>query len=220
MIATGPHYLLYSEAGRGKEPGSWRFVLRATAGLDQVEVADAEPDVRGERLSLLTVIRALESLDQPSRVTLMTSDPYVRQGIRFGLPEWRSNGWQWEFFGQMVPIKHCDLWQRMDRALRFHRIDFGCWRVDRPHTSVVASAVVGRDASGRSGTRLAGFDWFRTRWSDLCAGFRAWVEASLGWWRVHTTRSAAPAATCDQADPQEDRNYSELVQAGESSDQD
>ena len=219
MIATAPHYLLYSEAGRGKEPGSWRFVLRATEGSDQFEVADAEPDIRGERLSLLTVIRALESLDQPSRVTLMTSDPYVRQGIRFGLPEWRSNGWQWEFFGQMVPIKHCDLWQRMDRALRFHRIDFGCWRVDRPHTSVMAPAVIERDASGHSGTRLAGFNWLRTRWTHLCAGFRAWGGASLRQWHGHTTRSAAPAATCSQAIPQENRNYSEPLLVGECSNQ-
>lgn len=201
MTATVPHFLLYSEAGRGKEPGSWRFVLRATEGSDQIEVADAEPDIRGERLSLLAVLRALESLDQPSQVTLMTSDPYVRQGIRFGLPEWRSNGWQWEFFGQMVPIKHGDLWQRMDRALRFHKIDFGCWRIDRAHGPVVVSPVpVRSNVSGHSGARLTRFDWLRTHWTHLRAGFCAWVAVGSGWWRRHTTRSAAPAATCSQVE--------------------
>ena len=106
-----PHYLLYCETGREDEPGRWRFVLRRRAGRDQLDVADAEPDVQGERLQLLTVIRALEALDQPSRVTLMAPDSYVRQGIRHGLPEWRQNGWQWERFGEMVPVKHCDLWK-------------------------------------------------------------------------------------------------------------
>jgi len=215
MRAAVPHFLLYSEAGRGKEPGSWRFVLQATGSSNQLEVADAEPDIRGERLSLLTVVRALESLDQPSRVTLVTSDPYVRQGIRFGLPEWRSNGWQWEFFGQMVPIKHSDLWQRMDRALRFHRMDFGCWRVDRAHTSVTTPVSIQQIASGHFDggctkfcaplrdtkirtapeARLAlQFTWLQTGWASLRAGFRAWTVAGLHWWQRHTTRSAAPAA--------------------------
>jgi len=195
MRATVPHFLLYSEAGRGKEPGSWRFILQATEGSNQIEVADAEPDTRGERLSLLTVVRALESLDQPSRVTLVTSDPYVRQGIRFGLSEWRSNGWQWEFFGQMVPIKHSDLWQRMDRALRIHKMEFGCWRVDPAHTSGKTPVSIQQIASGHSGARqVSQLTWLQTGWASLRAGFRAWTMAGLQWWRRHTTRSTAPAA--------------------------
>ena len=196
MRAAVPHYLLYSEAGRGVEPGSWRFILQATEGSNQVEVADAEPDIRGERLSLLTVVRALESLDQPSHVTLMTSDPYVRQGIRFGLSEWRSNGWQWEFFGQMVPIKHSDLWQRMDRALRFHRMEFGCWRIDRAHGPEQSPVPAKQVASGHSEVhqQVSQSHWLRTVWASLRAGFRSRTAGGLQWWRRHTTRSTAPAA--------------------------
>ena len=94
---------------------------------------DVEPDTYGERLELLTVIRGLEALDQPSRVTVMTPSAYVREGIRYGVAEWRRNGWRWEAFGQMIPVKHCDLWQRLDRALRFHHVECRHWRVDRPH---------------------------------------------------------------------------------------
>ena len=194
MRATVPHFLLYSEAGRGKEPGSWRFILQATESSNQIEVADAEPDTRGERLSLLTVVRALESLDQPSRVTLVTSDPYVRQGIRFGLSEWRSNGWQWEFFGQMVPIKHSDLWQRMDRALRIHKMEFGCWRIDPAHISATTPVSTQQIASENSETQQASLNWLQTSWASLWAGFRSRTTAGLHWWRRHTTRSAAPAA--------------------------
>ena len=39
-----------------------------------------ELDVRGERLELMTLVRGLEALDQPSRVTLMTASGYVARG--------------------------------------------------------------------------------------------------------------------------------------------
>ena len=125
-----PHYLLRSEASRVAGLGRWQFVLRPVDGSAEIAVADVEPDVWGERLDLLTIVRALESLDQPSRVTLIGCTRYVEQGIQYGLAEWKENGWRWEWFGQMVPVRDTDLWQRMDRAMRFHQVDCGQRRFD------------------------------------------------------------------------------------------
>ena len=99
------------------------------------EATDSEPDLPSERLDLLTVVRALESLDQPSQVTLVECSDYIWKGVRYGLPEWRTNGWRWEFFGQMVPVKNSDLWQRLDRALRFHNVECRRRRFDPPITA-------------------------------------------------------------------------------------
>ena len=44
-----------------------------------------------------------------------------------GLPEWRANDWQWEHFGEMVPVKNRDLWQRVDRALGYHELKCRTW---------------------------------------------------------------------------------------------
>ena len=128
-----PHYTLLSECGKFAEPGRWRFVLRMADGSEPVAVDDVEPEVRGERLELLAVVRGLEALDQPSQVTLVTSSSYVRKGFQHGLSEWRRNGWQWEYYGEMVPVKNGDLWQRVDRAMRFHRVDCRSLRIDPPH---------------------------------------------------------------------------------------
>ena len=100
-----------------------------------LEAFDEEPGVQGERLELLAVIRGLEALDQPSRVTLVTSSRGVSRGLRFGLAEWRTNNWQWERFGRRVPVKNHDLWQRVDRALQFHRVECRTWRIDQAHTA-------------------------------------------------------------------------------------
>jgi len=128
-----PHYLLFSESSHARGIGRWRFRLASAGGGETFEAADIEAELGGERLALLTVVRALESLDQPSRVTLVNCDPYVRRGIRFGLPEWRENGWRWECFGKLVPVKDADLWQRLQHAMRFHDVHCRRWRIDGPH---------------------------------------------------------------------------------------
>jgi ribonuclease HI len=132
MDFTTPHFLLFSRVDRNSSSGQWQFVLRTKDGTQRFEASDSEPDLSSERLDLLTVVRALESLDQPSRVTLVECSDYVWKGVRFGLPEWRGNGWRWEFFGQMVPVKNSDLWQRLDRALRFHDVECRRRRFDQP----------------------------------------------------------------------------------------
>ncbi len=135
-MVSSPQYQLFSEAAVGEEPGRWRFILRPTDGAPPLEAGGVEPDARGERLELLVVVRGLEALDQPSRVVLMTPSIYVREGIRYGLAEWRENDWQWESFGQMVPVKNRDLWQRVDRALQFHQVECRTWRIDSAHPGV------------------------------------------------------------------------------------
>ena len=162
MSVPKPHFLLYSEVARQADEANWRFVLESADGYGTLEATAAEPDVQGERLELLAVVRGLEALDQPSLVTLVTASKYVRRGFRFGLEEWRANGWRWERFGEMVPIKNLDLWQRVDRALRFHRVDCGGPRIDglnAAQTVVSAKPLLTVNLS-LDGTRNP----IRTRW--------------------------------------------------------
>lgn len=105
MNVSSPHYLLFPDVDGDGGNGRWRFVLRAVDGSSHLEAEDIESDTGCERLELLSIVRGLEALDQPSRVTLITTSNYVREGIRRGVIEWRENGWRWERFGQMVPVR-------------------------------------------------------------------------------------------------------------------
>lgn len=155
MQTTTPHYLLMSETRDVQErpdSGHWRFVLEQIDGSHRIDVSDDEPNVRGERLQLLAVLRGLEALEQPSQVTLITPSRYVGKGLRHGLDFWRENGWCWERFGEMTPIKNRDLWQRIDRSLTFHRIDCRIWNLDRviglpPQSNVSAADAALADPS-------------------------------------------------------------------------
>ncbi len=135
MPAPAPHFHLLAEAKRHKRCGNWRFVLQTADGKRQFEANDAEPEASGERLELLAIVRGLEALDQPSRVTLLTGSVSVSKGLKYGLEEWRANDWQWERHGEMVPIKNSDLWRRIDHALQFHDVDCKVWRLDESHES-------------------------------------------------------------------------------------
>src|SRR5687767_1029882 len=139
MTVPAPHFHLYSEAHVAatcaahaadndracleRPAGQWRFILRDRGGETALEAADHEEGATEERLELLAVVRGLEALDQPSRVTLITGRRNVQYGLEGGLAEWRKSDWHWERFGKMTPVKNRDLWQRIDRLLEIHTVD-------------------------------------------------------------------------------------------------
>ena len=133
MQLTAPHYLLLTESAasypqHAPPSGHWRFVLEQIDGEDRVEITDRERNVTGERLELLAIVRGLEALAQPSRVTLVTASKYAGRRIRQGLTQWRENDWQWERFGEYSLVKHHDLWRRIDTAMDFHKIECRIWQ--------------------------------------------------------------------------------------------
>lgn len=144
-----PHYLLFAEANVEEHlrcgAGRWRFALESLDGADRIEAEDVDDDARLDRLNLLAVVRGLEALEGPSRVTLLTMSWYVRRGFSEGLELWRQNDWRWETFGQMTSITNEDLWRRVDRALQYHKVQCRTWRLDAsevpaPHVAPAASS--------------------------------------------------------------------------------
>jgi ribonuclease HI len=134
MNQKRPHFLLFSSVqrnnGEGNAAARWHFVLESVEDGRVIEAGDDEPGAGRERLELLAVVRGLEALDQPSRVTLVTCSRQVSRGLRCGLETWRANDWCWERFDRFVPVANADLWQRIDRALAFHRVNCRMFRFD------------------------------------------------------------------------------------------
>jgi ribonuclease HI len=130
MITTvKPHYLLFCEGNAGPgfgfpedDSSRWRFVLENVETGQKIEAWDHEEILHPDRISLMAVIRGLEALDQPSKVTLVTTNRYVARGLQYGLVEWRENDFCWEHFGSIQPIRNQDLWRRVDVALKYHEV--------------------------------------------------------------------------------------------------
>ncbi len=138
MYASLPSFSLFTRPnGEGnsaqKSLKRWSFRLAADDGEVHLEATDFESDVTLERLGLLAVVRGLEALDQPSHVTLMNPSRVVSRGLRYGLDLWRETKWHWERFGQMTLIRNADLWQRVNAAMAFHRLECQRIRVESAH---------------------------------------------------------------------------------------
>ena len=163
MKLTAPHYLLFTQTNEppeGQQPGGrWRFVLEEVGSTRRIDESSWEPGFRGERLELLAVVRGLECLEQPSLVTLVTPSRFVGRGIRSGLRQWKAHNWTWEELGQTHPVRHQDLWQRIDAALEFHQVSCRVWHFDPPHavgskSAEQESAAAGSQRAGQSTTNF------------------------------------------------------------------
>jgi len=133
MQKSVPHYLLLTETDfdptDSDHGGRWRFVLEPmNCDADRIEVSEHESDVWGERLELLSVVRGVEALDQPSKLTLITSSAYIGKRIRKGFESWIENEWRWERFGSLTSVKDVDLWKRIHAAMQIHSIECRLWQ--------------------------------------------------------------------------------------------
>jgi ribonuclease HI len=169
------HFLLFSDARVDGAEGIWRFVLAQVGASASLTATDNEPIVCRERLELLAVVRGLEAIDQPARVTLVTGSRYVSRGLKHGLAEWRMNDFQWERFGQLVAVRDYDLWRRVDRALQFHQVDCRLWHLDG-HVDAVQAASSRMTAS--TGQKLAAAA--KERWRRASRAAASWGEALQG----------------------------------------
>jgi ribonuclease HI len=151
-----PEFLLFSYAkvffdDYGFHNGIWRFVLKGKEGGVPLEAFDHEDGWHVDRLSLLSVVRGLESLEQPSKVALYSPSRYVTRGFDSAMSIWKKKDWTWERFGEEVAIKNRDLWIRVDRALEFHDVDCRYYRVDAPQR--MGAPVFAGAASGHKRRR-------------------------------------------------------------------
>jgi ribonuclease HI len=157
MSVPAPHFLLYAEAAQAADcaasnAGRWRFVLRQPGGETSLEAADEEPEAGPDRLELLAVVRGLEALESPSRVTLVTGSRNIRRGLDSGLSQWRETGWQWERYGRLTPVKNGDLWRRLDRLLEIHSIHCRPSRI--PSTDDLAAPAIARKSAAPRAKRI------------------------------------------------------------------
>ncbi|OGA16145.1 MAG: ribonuclease HI [Betaproteobacteria bacterium RIFCSPLOWO2_02_FULL_66_14] len=106
-------------------PGGWGALLR-TRGRER-ELWGGEPATTNNRMELLAVIRALETLRRRCAVRVYTDSQYVQKGISEWILDWKRRGWR---TASKSPVKNLDLWQRLDALAQGHEIE---WHWVRGH---------------------------------------------------------------------------------------
>ncbi len=103
-------------------PGGWGVLLVARNGdtvVKERELNGGEAETTNNRMELLAAIAALEALDRPSAITLVTDSAYVKNGVTQWIHGWKRNGWR---TAAKKPVKNDDLWQRLDTAQDRHEV--------------------------------------------------------------------------------------------------
>jgi len=103
-------------------PGGWGVVLRAVQDgeiLRERELSGGEALTTNNRMEMMAAISALEALERPASITLVTDSTYLRDGITKWIHVWKRNGWK---TAARKPVKNADLWQRLAAAEARHRV--------------------------------------------------------------------------------------------------
>ncbi len=100
-------------------PGGWGALLRYDK--TEKELCGGERLTTNNRMELLAVIRALESLKRRCVVKLHTDSQYVQKGISEWIINWKKRGWK---TADKKPVKNEDLWRELDQLATQHDIDW------------------------------------------------------------------------------------------------
>ncbi|HWS75028.1 MAG TPA: ribonuclease HI [Quisquiliibacterium sp.] len=98
-------------------PGGWGALLRY--GGNEKELFGGERQTTNNRMELLAVIRALEALNRPMRVSVHTDSQYVQKGISEWISGWKARGWK---TADRKPVKNADLWRELDALAARHEV--------------------------------------------------------------------------------------------------
>lgn len=103
-------------------PGGWGVLMRAMNGdtvVKERELCGGAADTTNNQMELLAAINALEVLDRPTSVTIITDSTYVKNGVTSWIHGWKRNGWK---TAAKKPVKNAELWQRLDLAQAQHQV--------------------------------------------------------------------------------------------------
>ena len=105
-------------------PGGWAFILRCCKTEKELERSDGEPESTNNKMELTAVIRGLEALSEPCKVTLFADSSYVLQGMSSWMAGWKKRGWKRKDGSKLVPVKNVELWQQLDKLMATHTIKY------------------------------------------------------------------------------------------------
>jgi len=103
-------------------PGGWGVLLHAVQNgkiVKQRCLSGGAADTTNNRMELMAAISALEAIERPSTLTIITDSAYVKGGITGWMIGWKKNGWK---TAARKPVKNVDLWQRLDQAQARHSV--------------------------------------------------------------------------------------------------
>ncbi|MCA3559450.1 MAG: ribonuclease HI [Aestuariivirga sp.] len=100
-------------------PGGWGAIMDYNGA--RKELSGGEARTTNNRMELMGAISALEALKRSCEVEMHVDSQYVKDGITKWIHGWKKNGWK---TAGKKPVKNAELWQRLDDALKLHKVSW------------------------------------------------------------------------------------------------
>ncbi|BAE49566.1 ribonuclease HI [Paramagnetospirillum magneticum] len=100
-------------------PGGWGAILRFK-GIEK-ELKGGESPTTNNRMEMMAVLVALNTLTRSCAVDVYTDSEYVKKGMTEWLRGWKARGWK---TADKKPVKNDDLWKALDEAAARHKVSW------------------------------------------------------------------------------------------------
>jgi ribonuclease HI len=114
--------VIYTDGACSPNPGPGGLGAVLLYGKHRKEIAEGYRRTTNNRMELMAVVRALESLNQSCSVQIFTDSRYVRDAFEQGwIKKWKANGWKTVL---REDVLNKDLWTRLSELCEGHRCSF------------------------------------------------------------------------------------------------
>ena len=112
--------VVYTDGGARGNPGPGGYGAILTFGKHRKELKGAFDHTTNNRMELMAVISALESLSESCQVLLYSDSKYVIDALtKNWLKGWKRKGW---IKSDKKPVLNQDLWRRLDASESRHEM--------------------------------------------------------------------------------------------------
>ena len=113
---------IYTDGACSGNPGPGGYGIVLEYGPHRKEMSEGFAQTTNNRMELLAVITALQTLKEPCQVELYSDSKYVVDAVVKGWAKgWQAKGWR---KADKTPAKNPDLWEQLLAQLEIHQVNF------------------------------------------------------------------------------------------------
>ena len=106
-------YIIYTDGACSGNPGSggWAAIIFNKSSGQRSKKTGGEVKTTNNRMELMAIIQALESIPKERSLQIFTDSKYVINGIELWIKKWKTNNW---IGSNKKKVKNKDLWVKLD----------------------------------------------------------------------------------------------------------
>ncbi|GIP19696.1 ribonuclease H [Paenibacillus montaniterrae] len=114
--------MIYTDGACSGNPGPGGYGAILFYGKHRKELSGGEHATTNNRMEIMAVIKALEILKEPCRVTVYSDSAYVVNCFQKGwIYGWLRNGW---VNSKKEPVENQDLWKQLWDLMKKHQVNY------------------------------------------------------------------------------------------------